>query len=115
MHAQYLGPIHKKPGTPPPLLDLSRYPASCYLMQAGTDAGVGGLLIEGDLLVVDEARHPSHGDLAVIMIDGVREVFQTLRVGPQFRFQPVGGGASRRFTPDAVLGVVVSLVRRCTT
>ncbi|REC94897.1 hypothetical protein [Kushneria indalinina] len=113
MHAQYLGPVDARPDPSLMFIDLSRYPASCYLMRAGDDAGVGGPVFEGDVLVVDEARHPSHGDLAVIMIDGVREVFQTLRVGPQFRFQPVGGGASRRIKPDLVLGVVVSLVRRC--
>lgn len=113
MHAQYLGPIDCRPDPSLMFIDLSRYPSSCYLMRAGDDAGVSGLLIEGDVLVVDEARAPTHGDLAVIMIDGMREVFHTFRVGPQFRFQPIGGGASRRIKPELVLGVVVSLVRRC--
>ncbi|MCM2131448.1 LexA family protein [Larsenimonas rhizosphaerae] len=113
MLAQYLGPIDSRPDPSLKFLDLRCYPPSCYLMQAGADAGVGGPLIEGDVLVVDEARHPSHGDLAVVMVDGTREVFETFRVGPRFRFRPVGGGISLRLKPELILGVVVSLVRRC--
>lgn len=113
MHVQYLGPIEASPHPSLTFLDLTRYPESCYLMRTGDDAGVGGPLVEGDVLVVDEARHPGHGDLAVIMVDGAREVFETFRVGPHLRYKPVGGGLSRRIKPDLVLGVVVSLARRC--
>ncbi|QOR38220.1 hypothetical protein HNO52_06620 [Billgrantia diversa] len=61
----YLGPLCA--GMHPAMegLNLKHFRASCYLVEVSDEAGVNGPIMEGDQLVVDEARPVRHADLVV--------------------------------------------------
>lgn len=92
MRIHYLGPLCL--GIKHPALaghELSNYPTSCYLVEVSAEAGVDGPVIEGDVLVVDEARAPGHADLVVAEMEGEQRLFRTHRIGGAFRLLPTAG------------------------
>ncbi|AXY41072.1 MULTISPECIES: hypothetical protein [Halomonas] len=114
MRVTYLGPLMA--GMAHPALagyDLSQFSPSCFLVEVGDEAGVSGPVIEGDLLVVDEARTPGHADLVVVEQAGEQRLFTTHRIGGQFRLLPVvHQGRSLVARQADMRGVVVSQARR---
>jgi len=76
-------------------------------------AGIAGPIIEGDVLVVDEARPVQHADLVVVETGTGLRLFQSHRIGGRFRLVPAAGGAGHLADPDACRGVVVRQARIC--
>lgn len=113
MRVTYLGPAvlgHDHPALENQ--DMSQYPPSCYLVEVSDEAGVEGPVIEGDVLVVDEARAPGHADLVVAEVEGEQRLFRTHRIGGTFRLLPtLGPRHSLPARPRDLRGVVVRQVR----
>lgn len=110
MRVNYLGPACL--GIDHPALegyDLSRFRPSCYLVEVSEDDGVGGPLIEGGLLVVDEQKPAQHADL----LDGQQRLFSRHRIGGRMRLMPTAGPSESIWAPQSDLrGVVVSQASR---
>ncbi|SDG27349.1 hypothetical protein SAMN05216571_10814 [Onishia taeanensis] len=112
MRVNYLGPALL--GLDHPALenlDAWRLPPSCYLVEVSEEAGVDGEIIEGDVLVVDEARPVQHGDLVVVVIDEAYQLFQGHRIGGAVRLLPASGGQGMTARTDHCRGVVVHRAR----
>jgi SOS-response transcriptional repressor LexA len=82
-------------------------PASCYLVEVSAEAGIEGPLIEGDVLVVDEARPVQHADLVVVDEACELRLFRSHRIGGGFYLVPAGGGQGMAVSADHCCGVVV--------
>lgn len=113
MRVNYLGPACL--GIDHPALegyDLSRFRPSCYLVEVSEDAGVGGPLMEGDLLVVDEQKPAQHADLVVVELEGEQRLFSSHRIGGRMRLIPTAGPRESIWAQHSDLrGVVVRQVR----
>ncbi|MDT0501625.1 MULTISPECIES: S24 family peptidase [unclassified Halomonas] len=113
MRVNYLGPACL--GIDHPALegyDLSRFRPSCYLVEVSEDAGVGGPLMEGDLLVVDEQKPAQHDDLVVVELDGEQRLFSSHRIGGRMRLIPTAGPKESIWARHSDLrGVVVRKAR----
>lgn len=114
MRLNYLGPACL--GINHPALegyDLSYFRPSCFLVEVSEEAGVGGPLMEGDLLVVDEQKPAQHADLVVVELDGEQRLFSSHRVGGRMRLIPTAGPRESIWARQCDLrGVVVSQARR---
>ena len=114
MQLTYLGPLCA--GLSHPVaseIDAARFPPSCYAVEVCDGAGVSGPIIEGDLLVVDEARPVQHADLVVMeTVEGLR-LFRSHRIGGSFRMVPASGGEGLIARPSLCRGVVVRQARVC--
>src|SRR5690554_504891 len=113
MRVNYLGPLCA--GMHPAMegLNLKQFRASCYLVEVSEEAGVNGPIMEGDLLVVDEARPVTHADLVVAELDGEQRLFHTHRIGGAYRLLPTAGPRESVLARISDLrGVVVSQARR---
>lgn len=107
MRVEYLGPLL---GAVHPALEgveVRGYGPGCYLVEVSDEAGVDGLVIEGDCLVVDEARPVQHGDLVVVEVEREYRLFVSHRIGGRFRLLPAGGGQGHFAHRSMVRGVVV--------
>jgi SOS-response transcriptional repressor LexA len=113
MRVTYLGPAAL--GHTHPALEgqeVRQYPPSCYLVEVSAEAGVDGPVIEGDVLVVDEARAPGHADLVVAEVEGEQRLFRAHRIGGTFRLLPMAGPRiSLAARPRDLRGVVVRQAR----
>lgn len=113
MKLTYLGPA--LPGhNHPALEDLAtwRLPSSCYLVEVGEDAGVEGEIIEGDVLVIDEARPVQHGDLVVVQGEESLRLCRSHRIGGRFRLMRTSGPKESFFARQSECrGVVVKKMR----
>lgn len=86
MRLHYLGPALPGHGHPAlENLDARWLPPSCYLVEVGEDAGVDGEIIEGDVLVIDEARPVQHGDLVVVQGGNSLRLCRSYRIGGRCR------------------------------
>lgn len=104
----YLGPAF--PGLTNPCvstLDFRDIPPECFLVEVSDEAGVGGEIQEGDVMLVDERRPIQHGDLAVMKVEGQLRLFRSHRIGGSFRLIPAGGGQGMFAKPEDCRGVVV--------
>jgi hypothetical protein len=112
MQLNYLGPMGSGEGHPL-VAEIAgeRFPASCYLVEVRDGAGVAGPIIEGDVLVVDEARPMQHADLVVVETGEGLGLFLSHRVGGRFRLVPAGGGQGHKARPELCRGVVVRQAR----
>jgi hypothetical protein len=112
MQLTYLGPMRE--ALPHPLgdeIDPEHFPPSCYLVEVSAKAGVEGPIIEGDVLVVDEARPMQHADLVVVETGEGLVLFRSHRIGGRFRLVPAGGGQGHKARPELCRGVVVRQAR----
>ncbi|MFM9269991.1 hypothetical protein ACJ7V3_06980 [Halomonas elongata] len=112
MRVNYLGPAAL--GIDHPALegyDCTRSRANCYLVEVCAGTGIEGEIIEGDMLMVDEALPVQHGDLAVIETDEGLELFRSHRVGGAFRLLPVSGGEGMFARQVECRGVVIRWAR----
>lgn len=115
MRVNYVGPLIR--GMKHPALkgyDLSRFAPTCYLVEVSEEAGVDGPLIEGDLLVVDEAAVVQHADLVIVERYGQHQLYSSHRVSGRIRLIPPVGSGSFFAKASEVRGVVVSQARRYT-
>lgn len=112
MQLTYLGPLCTGPAHPLAVeIDAARFPPSCYLVEVRDGAGVRGPVIEGDVLVVDEARPVQHADLVVVETGEGLGLFQSHRIGGAMRLVPASGGEGHRADPETCRGVVVRQAR----
>lgn len=111
MKVSYLGPMLVCRDHPAiqemPVSDL---PATCFLVEASDEAGVGGEIAEGDVLVADENRAAEFGDV-VLACNEFEEMhaYHASRAAGRLHLVPVGGGES---VPAAALDCVGVVVRR---
>ncbi|EWH00554.1 LexA family protein [Halomonas sp. BC04] len=113
MRVNYLGPLCA--GIHPAMegYNLGQFPPSCYLVEVSDEAGVSGPIMEGDLLVVDEAKTVGHADLVVAEFEGEQRLFRTHRIGGAYRLlHTVGPKNSIIARARDLRGVVVSQARR---
>ncbi|SDK78115.1 hypothetical protein SAMN05661010_00060 [Modicisalibacter muralis] len=114
MVVNYLGPLVA--GIDHPALrgyDVNQFAPSCYLVEIGEEAGVDGPLIEGDVLVVDEARTAQHDDLVIVDCDEEQRLYQAFRLGGSLLLiPPRDRSGSIRARQNMLRGVVVSQARR---
>lgn len=113
MRLNYLGPFmlagsHPVAGE----LNPARFASSCYLVEVSDEAGPGGELLEGDVLVVDEARACNHEDWVVAEIEGDYRLFKARRVGSRCRLLPASGGEGLFAHTEQYRGVVVRQARQ---
>lgn len=99
-------------------LDLNEYcarhPAATYYVRAQGNSMNDAGMRDGDLLAVDRAVQPEHGDIVIAEIDGGFTVKQ-LMVRPQLSLQPMNSAYSPIYpNPDelAIFGVVTHWVHR---
>lgn len=112
MRLTYLGPLAL--GLDHPALAgvaCDDYSPNCFAVEASSDAGVDGQVIEGDVLVVDESHSLGHDDLVVVEMDDALLLYRTFRIGPRFRLLPPNGGTGLMATARMVRGVVVHHAR----
>lgn len=112
MQLIYLGP--RSAGlsqTLPAEIDAERLSPSCYLVEVGEGAGVAGPIIEGDVLVVDEARPVQHADMVVVETGEGLGLYYSHRIGGAMRLVPASGGQGHRADPETCRGVVVRQAR----
>jgi hypothetical protein len=106
MKVTYLGPCLLTEHPAVADLESCRRP-SCYLVEVSDEAGVEGAIIEGDVLVVDEAQPVQHADLVVVEVEAQLRLFKGHRIGGAVRLIPAGGGGGHFAQPQACRGVVV--------
>lgn len=119
MRVKYIGPLAEGMGHPAlEGYDLSRFAPSCYLVEVSEEAGVdGSLVIEGDVLVVDEARMARSEDLVIVGRVGQQRLYRTRLIftfirGRQMQLVELIGGSPCLARLDEVRGVVISQMRR---
>ena len=113
MRLIYIGPA--LPGHDHPALeglDARRLPSSCYLVEVGEDAGVDGEIIEGDVLVIDEARPVQHGDLVAVQGEDSLQLCRSHRIGGRFRLMQTAGPQESTWARQSdCRGVVIKQAR----
>lgn len=111
MRVNYLGPCQLAEHPAFAGVDIRQLPPSCYLVEVSAEAGIDGPIIEGDLLVVDEARPVEHADLVIAELDGEQRLFRSHRIGGAYRLIPAGGGQGHFARAQECRGVVVKTLR----
>ncbi|UYF99349.1 hypothetical protein [Halomonas sp. GD1P12] len=112
MRVNYLGPAVVGVEHPAVVdFDQRRFLPSHFLVEVGEDAAPGGPWMEGDVLVVDEARSYGHADLVVAEVGGEYRLFKTHRVGERCRLLPATGGEGCFIKAEQFKGVVVRQAR----
>lgn len=91
-----------------------RHPSATYYLRASGDSMSDGSLFNGDLLVVDSAEKPQHGDIVVASLLGEFTVIRLL-LRPQLVLLPMNAAWAPIFpAPDAldIFGVVTHIIHR---
>lgn len=91
-----------------------RHPGSTYYLRASGDSMMDGSLYNGDLLVVDSAEKPQHGDIVVACLQGEFTV-KRLLLKPRLVLQPMNPAWSPIYPdPDEldIFGVVTHIIHR---
>ncbi|MGP9665982.1 hypothetical protein ACT3TY_15340 [Halomonas sp. AOP22-C1-8] len=112
MRVNYLGPAVvgvKHPAVAE--FDQRRFSPSYFLVEVSEEATPGGPWMEGDVLVVDEARSFGHADLVVAEVEGEYRLFKSHRVGSRCRLLPPNGGEGCFVNTEQFKGVVVKQAR----
>ncbi|MCE8002550.1 hypothetical protein [Billgrantia ethanolica] len=115
MKVNYLGPCQLAEHPAFDGLEPQRLPASCYLVEVSDEAGGDGGIIEGDVLVVDEARPVEHADLVVVEIESQFRLFRSHRIGGGHRLMPACGGRGHFAKAKDCRGVVIQHLRQQAT
>jgi SOS-response transcriptional repressor LexA len=115
MKVTYLGPYQLADHPALDNLDPHGLPPSCYLVEVSAEAGVAGPIIEGDVLVVDEARPVEHAALVVVELDNQYRLYRSHRIGGGFRLMPASGGQGHIASAHDCRGVVVQHLRQQAT
>ncbi|MCG7783232.1 translesion error-prone DNA polymerase V autoproteolytic subunit [Lelliottia amnigena] len=91
-----------------------RHPSATYYLRASGDSMSDGSLYNGDLLVVDSAEKPQHGDIVVASLQGEFTV-KRLLLRPELVLQPMNPAWSPIYPdPDEldIFGVVTHIIHR---
>ncbi|MYL22523.1 hypothetical protein GLV89_01730 [Halomonas alkaliantarctica] len=104
MKVNYLGPCLLADHPALAELDPEHFPPSCFLVEVSEEAQPGGEVIEGDVLVVDEARAPVHDDRVVAEVESNYQLFRAHRVAGRLRLLPIGGGQGCFVGPEQFKG-----------
>lgn len=91
-----------------------RHPSATYYLRASGDSMSDGSLYNGDLLVVDSAEKPQHGDIVVASLQGEFTV-KRLLLRPKLILQPMNPAWSPIYPdPDEldIFGVVTHIIHR---
>ncbi|QFH87834.1 translesion error-prone DNA polymerase V autoproteolytic subunit (plasmid) [Enterobacter hormaechei] len=91
-----------------------RHPSATYYLRASGDSMSDGSLFNGDLLVVDSAEKPQHGDIVVASLQGEFTV-KRLLLRPRLVLQPMNSAWSPIYPdPDEldIFGVVTHIIHR---
>ncbi|MDX4109840.1 translesion error-prone DNA polymerase V autoproteolytic subunit, partial [Klebsiella pneumoniae] len=91
-----------------------RHPSATYYLRASGDSMADGSLYNGDLLVVDCAEKPRHGDIVVASVQGEFTV-KRLLLTPRLTLQPMNAAWSPIYPdPDDldIFGVVTHIIHR---
>ncbi len=91
-----------------------RHPSATYYLRASGDSMSDGSLYNGDLLVVDSAEKPQHGDIVVASVKGEFTV-KRLLLTPRLTLQPMNAAWSPIYPdPDDldIFGVVTHIIHR---
>nr|WP_318375262.1 translesion error-prone DNA polymerase V autoproteolytic subunit [Enterobacter sp.] len=99
-------------------LDLNdycvRHRSATYYLRASGDSMADGSLFNGDLLVVDSAEKPVHGDIVVASVDGGFTV-KRLQLRPRLALLPMNASFPTLYPdPDEleIFGVVTHIIHR---
>nr|WP_318384846.1 translesion error-prone DNA polymerase V autoproteolytic subunit [uncultured Enterobacter sp.] len=99
-------------------LDLNdyciRHRSATYYLRASGDSMADGSLFNGDLLVVDSAEKPVHGDIVVASVDGGFTV-KRLQLRPRLALLPMNAAYPALYPdPDEleIFGVVTHIIHR---
>lgn len=92
-------------------LDSRKFLSSCFLVEISEDAHPCGPWMEGDMLVVDEARSFGSADLVVAEVEGESRLFKAHRVGSRCRSLTSDGGQGYFVNTQQFNGVVVRQTR----
>lgn len=99
-------------------LDLNEYcvrhRSATYYLRAHGDSMQDGFLFSGDLLVVDSAEKPQHGDIVVASLQGEFTV-KRLLLSPRLVLEPMNSSWSPIYpNPDEldIFGVVTHIIHR---
>jgi len=112
MRVNYLGPAVVGVEHPAVAeMDSRKFSPSCFLVEISEDARPGGPWMEGDVLVVDEARSFGHADLVVAEVEGEYRLFKSHRVGSRCRLLPADGGQGYFVNTQQFKGVVLRQAR----
>ena len=91
-----------------------RHPSATYYLRASGDSMSDGSLFNGDLLVVDSAEKPQHGDIVVASLQGEFTV-KRLLLRPRLVLQPMNSAWAPIYPdPDEldIFGVVTHIIHR---
>ncbi len=93
---------------------LIQHPSATYFVKASGDSMIDGGISDGDLLIVDSAITPSHGDIVIAAVDGEFTV-KKLQLRPTVQLIPMNSAyspitISSEDTLD-VFGVVIHVVK----
>lgn len=111
MKVNYLGPCLLTDHPALAGMDSRHFPRSCFLVEVSEEGLPGGEMLEGDVLVIDEARTPAHDDRVVAEVEETYQLFRAHRVGSCLRLLPMGGGQGCFIDPEQFKGVVVEKAR----
>lgn len=112
MRVTYLGPAVVGVEHPAVAdIDKRKFPPSYFFVEVSEEAIPGGLWLEGDVLVVDEARSFGHADHVVAEVEGEYRLFKSHRVGSRCRLLPANGGQGCFVNVEQFKGVVVRQAR----
>ena len=90
-----------------------RHPSATYYLRASGDSMADGSLYNGDLLVVDSAEKPRHGDIVVAIIDDGATVKRFYKEKDHIRLQPENSSMDPIITTNcSIAGKVVAVFRR---
>lgn len=93
---------------------LIRHPSATYFVKSSGDSMTGAGIGHGDLLVVDSARKPAHGDIVIAAVDGEFTV-KRLQLHPDVMLLPENSAyAPIRINSEETLdvfGVVTFIVK----
>jgi DNA polymerase V len=93
---------------------LVEHPSSTYFIRVSGDSMIDGGINEGDMLVVDSAPKPRHGDIVVASLSGEFTVKQ-LMLKPYLHLKPMNTAHAIITIPDAdefeVFGIVKHVIK----
>lgn len=93
---------------------MVQHPSATYFVRSTGDSMTGAGISDGDLLVVDSARKPAHGDIVIAAVDGEFTV-KRLHLRPVVMLKPENS-AYAPIMPGSedtldILGVVTFIVK----
>jgi DNA polymerase V len=94
---------------------LIRHPQATFVMRASGEAMRGAGIDDGDVLLVDRALHPSHGNIVIAVIEGELTCRRFWHLGGVTKLQAAGPGHADIVPADGaqleVWGAVTTVIK----